>query len=142
MNDSEVCPEGWGRGGVHATRGVVVVGAGAEVAGTEPAGEVVTVVVAGRTVGCDDELLQAVETNATVERQGEGEQSAVGLHDRLILGHARAAGACAGIETTKRVPPPGRASARAVPPIAAASSRTIARPSPVPTARPDVSLTV
>ena len=71
MNDSEVCPEGWGRGGVHATGGVVVDGAGAEVAGaevagTEPAGEVVTVVVAGRVVGCDDELLQAVETNATV----------------------------------------------------------------------------
>jgi hypothetical protein len=76
VNDSEDCPEGWGRGGAHATGGVVVDGAGAEVAGAEvagaevagaePAGDVVAAVVAGRAVGCGDELLQPVETNATM----------------------------------------------------------------------------
>ncbi len=65
MNDSEDCPEVWGR--LHATGGAVVDGAGAEVGGAEPAGGVVTPVVAGRLVVRDDELLQPVETNATIE---------------------------------------------------------------------------
>ncbi|MDP9333160.1 MAG: hypothetical protein M3Q30_07615 [Actinomycetota bacterium] len=64
MNDSEDWPEVWGR--VHATAGAVVEGAGAEVAGAELGGDVVTTVVAGMLV-CDDELLQPVETKATIE---------------------------------------------------------------------------
>ena len=42
----------------------------------------------------------------------------------------------AGSVTTKRVPPPSSGSTRASPPIATASSRTMASPMPVPTVRP------
>ncbi len=64
--------------------------------------------------------------------------SACEVENRLITHNERLVGGVAGRVTVMRAPPDAGASATARPPIAAASSCTMARPSPVPTARPGV----
>ena len=89
----------------------------------------VVLVVGAETVF--DELLQAAAEHATITtRMASLVLTVVSL-------------ACSvGSDTTKRVPDSVVASTHARPPIAAVSSRTIARPRPVPTDRPGVSRTV
>ena len=121
-------------------RGAVVVADGKDVGAVTSCGRRTSALaMLRREVEPGSEVVVRVAAG-DVERAGRGGRAVVAgslthaFNERAPLRATEAVGSV----TTKRVPPPGGASTDAIPPIAAASSRTIARPRPVPTDRPGV----